>query len=140
MGTSRMGERATASSSTWFSELINVWRRNQIIETANGAPVIPYEHREVIYRHNPNVVLMTSRGVTGYYLESREQTVVVVYSDRIVRSSYDNAARFNAAISELESFNIRRIDLRNGIIKSVLSFAASLLFLELIAFLARVQW
>lgn len=140
MKTVRMGERVTGFPSTIFPEVADVCPCHQVAGTGNGAPMIPYEHREVIHRHNPNVVLMTNRGVTGYYLAPREQVVIVVFSDRIVRCSYDNIDKFQLAISELETFNVQRINLRYGIVKSILVFGVCILLLELVAFLARIHW
>lgn len=116
----------------------DVGQSSQFNGTGIGAPLIPYEHRTVIRRHNPNVVLLNSRDAIGYYLESRDHTVVVVFSDRIVRYSFDDPNKYISAICEFETLNVRRINFRNGIIRAVVLFAFCIVILELVAIISRL--
>ena len=123
-----------------FFKASDVFHGRGAIRVENDVPWIPYELRPVIYRQNPNAILVSIRGLTGYYLEHGDRTVVVVFTDRIVRSSYDDNDGFQSAISDLDSAKVRRIEFRHGVVRAILLFSVCILLLKCALLLGQVLW
>lgn len=97
---------------------------------------IPFEYRPVLRLRNIPVPQHRAGAANCFYVGPMGNSVALVYDDQIVEYEFDDLSALRTQVQKIESLEIHRVNVVDGLLKILASLAAFVVFLQFIVWLS----